>query len=136
MSAPTAEEGEVAILDIVEGRYFVGFWFVEGEKVDWFAAVWRDQGKPWRAMYRFRYAPEVRDPGRKSVYGIEAKTGSDEDERKIMDALNMAGEMTAQVHKTKVQYVDVRSDSVQVVMGKLLAQPWAQLVGLAPGGDA
>jgi hypothetical protein len=136
MNEASSAEGEKAILDIVEDRYFVGFWFVDGDRVDWFAAVWRDKDQPWRAMYRFRYDPSVRKDGMKSVYALEAKSGSDEDEKKIMDAMNMAAEMTAQTHRTKFHYVDVRSDKVDVVMGKLLAQPWAQLAGLAPGGDA
>lgn len=131
----TAAEGELAILDIIEGRYFLGFWFVDAGRCDWFAAVWRDKDQPWRAMYRFRYAARAGKDGYKTVYALEGKNGED-DEQKLVAAMQMAGEMTAETYKSKLHFVEVRSDHVETVVGTLIAQPWAHLAGLAPGGTA
>lgn len=42
-------------IEIKQGRYFLGMWFLRGDGLDFLASVFRDSGQAFRCIYRFRY---------------------------------------------------------------------------------
>lgn len=81
------------IFDIVEGGYYVGFWFLAGRDQDFLALVFRNPGdNGLRLRYRFRYYKDDKvhfdeTDDEKSVYDVDFSQKSEDEAISITDGL-------------------------------------------------
>jgi hypothetical protein len=119
-----------AIIEIKPGRYFSAIIFVYGdEDRDWLASIYRDSADgPWQLSYRFRYYAN-NDPwstkDRKSVYCAEVKGVTEE--FLCAQVRTVAEMLVSDGFNTRLDWLDIGSDDVEVVRRRLVSRPWAHM---------
>ena len=119
------------MIDLEEGRYFIGIWFVfgEGHERDVLAVVFRDQGSSrWELRYRIReYSPDSTDPfdGKDTRKSWRATSG--ESEAEVFAKTQRAVSEIAATTGMQVDYLDLRTDDPTAILDKLKTRPWAHM---------
>lgn|GEM_PF-2890071 len=116
-----------AILDIVEGRYFLAVWFVAGAGMDFLGAVFRDAGeKRFHLKYRFRYYRDDKafdSDDEKSVYHATTDNASEAELEAHLDFVTkslLAAGMPGPAYK-----VPLKTSDPQTIMTAIADAPFA-----------
>ncbi len=110
-----------------EGRYFAALWFVNAadKSCDWLAALWKDKGGDWEAVYRFRYYRDDKAHGsedQKSWYAVNIP--GDAPEGAAMRGLNVIAGMVAKEYGGEIHKVPLRSSDPMKCIEALKREPW------------
>ncbi len=117
------------------GRYFSTVWFVNSadNTLDWYGAVWRDEGGDWRGAYRFRYyrdAKVIDSKDEKSWYAVLFPPQTKE--QVVVSALQLVADMVAKDHGGEIHKVLLRTSNTQKILEMLKREPWFHVIG---GGE-
>ena len=121
-------------IEIKEGRYFIGVWFMGDGKMDWMSAIWRDKDDPvdrWQMTYRFRYYKnkDAWDGQDKKNWYSGTITGAPEAEveRKHHEVSHMFRDHWAELHggRARLDFVAMHSDDPVENSKRLMAREWA-----------
>ena len=116
------------MIEFKPGSYYLGVWFIGGEKTDWLGCAWREQNSPhWIFRSRFRsHSPESQDPfddkDKKSFssYEIDATKKT---EQQIEEDVGLIASIVAMRLGAAVEFVEIKSD-MDAALYKLALQPW------------
>lgn len=126
------------MIEIKEGNYYVGIWFIGGQEKDWMLCLYRE-GDEWKIQYRWRYYKDQKAFGskdEKSWYGFNVSVSS-RTEKEMMGKIDVIAKKLAEDMKSPLEIVMIQSGDIEFVTKVLTAQPWAhtQQVGdLRQGG--
>jgi hypothetical protein len=120
--------------EIVDGRYFSAFWYLENEPYgNWMAAVFRDE-EGWQARYRFRYyrddlldeTSEDRRSWVSSVIEPLAGESPESTEARLCAGIDLlvATMMAADYGSRPLQKLEPKSDRAKIVGEMMAGQPW------------
>lgn len=132
MPTPCGTAWNVTI-EIKEGRYFLGLWFVSGSNTrDWLCAAYHDEGSDeWNVRYRFRYYKDDKNDDSaddKSWYHC-TMSFKDTSEEKLLSTMDtMANALVATGYGPCMHRDIVRSSDPKVCMRFFEQNPdWAHL---------
>ena len=119
------------MIEFKPGSYYLGVWFIGGEKTDWLGCAWREPDSPhWIFRSRFRYHnPESQDPFDDkdtksfSSYEIDATKKT---EQQIEEDVGLIATLVGMRLGVPVEFVDIRGD-MDKALYKLALQPWAHI---------
>ena len=117
----------MALVEIKEGRYFIGVWFVGNGKRDWMCSAWRDpgEGDVRQAAFRFRYYAD-RNPwdskDKKNAYSMSCETT----EAHMEQVTHRLAELVS-FQFGEIQFAPMHSDNAKHNLDVLSRQPWAHM---------
>jgi len=123
-----------SFIELKDGRYFIGWWFLQRADMNWFGTVFREGGKliqgtsEWQLRYQFRYfhpqSTRTKDLDVKRLWGGRMK---DYTEQQAFETFDKIARETAQQIGVNLDYSDLRSDRVEEIFKKLKDKPWSNL---------
>jgi hypothetical protein len=128
-------------IEYKDGRYFIAQIFIPGNGMDFLGTAYRDEGKDWELVYRFRYYasddPHDERDEKKWFRAIVPQTKTEEEVSTILDA--MAAELVSRgflAFGTKVSRVELRTANAEENAMKIVKQPYSHISPTSAGGDA
>lgn len=116
--------------EFMDGRHFVGVWFVSDGSKDWMGAAWRDsQFDRWTIEYRFRYYRDRKahdSADEKNWYGGTCHHSVTPDV--VKGKIDLAAAVVAMAMQTKVEFCDMRDATTgEECLRRLAKCKWAHL---------
>ena len=135
--------GYAPIVEIKEGRYFIGIWYCYDatnpalKDQDWMAAIFRDAGEDvWHMRYRHKYynSPDPFDEkDRRSTYSGTMRGKTEQEMIAIMEA---AVAEICRVSGFRKDFVYCGTDDSSAIIDRLTSRPWAHMkVVERPSGE-
>ena len=119
------------MIEFKPGSYYLGIWFIGGEKTDWLGCVWREENSQrWIFRSRFRYhSPESKDPfdnhDKKSFSNFEIDA-TKKTEQQIEEDVGLIATLVGVRLGVPVEFVEIKSD-MDAALYKLALQPWEHI---------
>ncbi len=119
------------MIELVDGRYYIGFWFCDGGDRDWMACAWRETDR-WVLKHRWRYynSPDPFDPNdRKSWHSCFALRSKKTEEDIIRDVEKLGRTIAGLVFRNPGGFSAclIRSDDLDKVMFEMAKMDWAHI---------
>lgn len=128
-------------IEIKPGRYFVGFWCVPGQNMDYLAAVYRDgKERDWHIVYRFRYyrdgnlGIDSADEKRWYAASLPLAIATEETVERNLDSV--CDLLVAEGMRGPMVKIHCKTDDVARIASALAAMPFAHVQAMSPGGSA
>jgi len=112
------------VIELKEGRYYVGVWWVAWTGGDWMACVWRDD-KEEHLQYRFRYYADDKafdSDDTKNWYSMARDIQPDAET--IEQVNTVARAIGAELEAVDVEYIYIGGDNMKAWRA-LQNAPWA-----------
>lgn len=119
-------------IEIKENRYFVAFWCVPGENMDYLAALYRDRGeRDWQLVYRFRYYRDGRfgtdSVDEKNWYAVSRPIATTTEEAVERSVDSVCALLVAEGMHGPVVKIACKTDNVRKVAARLATMPFAHV---------
>ena len=121
------------MIEMKEGCWYLGIWYVNGPDRNWMACVWQDEEQFWHLRYRFRYDAGTDDPfdgvDEKNWWSVKSQRPhpiKSAKAREMEAATHQVAELTAKKYGSKVEFVEIRGD-YEKAMFLLAQQPWSNI---------
>ena len=124
----------MAIIELVEGRHYYGFWWVAWDDTDWLLCAWRvDGADEVEAVYRFRYYRDDKvwdSEDNKTVFHMTIPVGGldpQEAYRMVEDKFTKTAQLLAWASNAhEAEYVRIDGDHEAAARG-LIQSSWANV---------
>lgn len=111
------------MIEIIEGRYFLGLWHVRGDLANWLGAVYRDGKGLWRLTHRVR---ENDAPSDTSVCWTVNELQKPADEAEVLQHMTILLRAIGVMMQAEPDFLPLRSDDVDTLLDKIRSVPWLE----------
>jgi len=115
------------MIELKDGRYFIGVWFISDEQRDTLGTVFRDKGSAkWELRYRIRehHPDSGPDPFNDKDTKKSWRATSLETEDEVFQKTNQAFAAIAALTGMDFDYLDLRTDDGNAIIRELETRPW------------
>lgn len=119
------------MIELVDGRYYIGFWFCDGGDRDWMACAWRDDTR-WVLQHRWRYynSPDPFDlKDRKNWHSAAALCSEKTEEDVIRNVEQIGRTIAGFVFRNPDGFSAclIQSDNLDKVIFEMAKMDWAHI---------